>query len=140
MDPKYALGVFLNIAIALWLLSVARGEYAWLAWIAYFQLTLAALMILAGICGYWLWFAERGLSLWYSAALSFVVGAGLLAGGTRLNWDGMAISGAMLLTPLPAYCAWRLAKLAIVRLFGVLLLGIQQAGQAWRGETPKGRV
>ena len=57
---RYALAIAIEIAVAFWLLSVARDEYAWAAWIAYLILTSAALATFIGLSWCWLWLAERG--------------------------------------------------------------------------------
>lgn len=89
---RYALGIAIEIAVAFWLLSVARGEFAWAAWIAYLILTSAALATLIGLSWCWLWFAERGLG-WYLAAILSLVGMWLLTSGIKLSWDAIVDLG-----------------------------------------------
>ena len=74
---RYALGIAIEIAVAVWLLSVARGDYAWSAWIAYLILASAAVATFVGLSWCWLRFGLRGLG-WYLAALVSVMGAWLL--------------------------------------------------------------
>ena len=83
---RYALGIAIELAVAFWLLSVARGDYAWAAWIAYLILISAALATFIGLLWCWLWLAERGLG-WYFAAILVVVSAWILTSGAKLSWD-----------------------------------------------------
>ena len=85
---RYALGIAIEIAVAFWLLSVARGEFAWAAWVAYLILTSAALATVIGLSWCWLWFAKRGLG-WYLAAILSLVGAWLLTTRTKPSWDAI---------------------------------------------------
>jgi hypothetical protein len=85
---RYALGIAIEIAVAFWLLSVARGEFAWAAWIAYLILTSAALATLIGLAWCWFWLAARELG-WYLAAILSLVGAWLLVSETKFSWDSV---------------------------------------------------
>jgi apolipoprotein N-acyltransferase len=89
---RYTLGIAIEIAVAFWLLSVARGEYAWAAWIAYLILTVAALATLIGLSWCCLWFADRALG-WSLAAILCLVGAWLLTSWTKLSWDDIVRLG-----------------------------------------------
>jgi hypothetical protein len=89
---RYALGIAIEIAVAVWLLSVASGEFAWAAWLAYLILASAALATLVGLSWCWLLFAGRGLG-WYLAAILSVVGAWLVISGTKLISDAIVYLG-----------------------------------------------
>jgi hypothetical protein len=89
---QYALGIAIEITVAFWLLSVASGEYAWAAWIAYLILISAALATLTGLAWCWLVFVQRGLG-WYVAAVLSVVGAWLLTSGTKFISDAIVYLG-----------------------------------------------
>jgi hypothetical protein len=89
---RYALAIAIEIAVAVWLLSVARDEYAWAAWIAYLILISAALATFIGLLWCWLWLAERGLG-WYFAAILAVVSAWILTSGAKLSWDAIVSLG-----------------------------------------------
>jgi len=89
---RYALGIAIEITVAVWLLSMARGEYAWAAWIAYLILASAALATVIGLAWCWLLFAGRGLG-WYLAAVLSVAGAWLLISGTGLISDAIVYLG-----------------------------------------------
>jgi hypothetical protein len=89
---QYTLGIAIELTVAFWLLSVASGEYAWAAWIAYLILISAALATVIGLAWCWLLFAGRGLG-WYLAAVLSVVGAWLLISGTKLISDAISYLG-----------------------------------------------
>ena len=89
---RYTLAITIEIAVAFLLLSVARGEYAWAAWIAYLILAMAALATFIGLSWCWLWFAERGVG-WYLAAILALVGTWLLTSGAKLSWDAIVDLG-----------------------------------------------
>ncbi len=83
---RFLLGIVVEVAVAFWLLSVAKGEYAWTVWIAYLILASAALATLVALAWYGLWFAEHGLG-WYMAAFLSIIGACLLIWGPKINWS-----------------------------------------------------
>lgn len=83
---RYALGITIEIAVALWLLSVAKGDFAWAVWLAYLILASAALATFIGLSWCWLWLIGSGLG-WFVTAVLFVGAAWLLTSGTRLSLD-----------------------------------------------------
>ena len=85
---RYVLGIAVEIAVAFWLLSVARDGFAWAAWIAYLILTSAALATLILLSWCWLRFVDRRLG-WSLAAILSVLGAWLLTSGPKVNWDAV---------------------------------------------------
>jgi hypothetical protein len=89
---RYVLEIAVEIAVAFWLLSVARGEFAWAAWLAYLILCSAALAALIGVFWCWLWFTERGVG-WFLAAVLSLIGTWLLTSGTKFNWDAIVDLG-----------------------------------------------
>jgi hypothetical protein len=74
---RYAFGAVIEIKIALWLLANYSGGPA--VWLGYFLLTTSALATLYGAVWYWRWFAPLELEFWYIAALTFLLGCGLIA-------------------------------------------------------------
>jgi hypothetical protein len=96
---RYGLGISVEIAVAFWLLSVARGEFAWAAWIAYAILTSAALATLIGLSWCWLRFVEHGL-VWCLAAILSLLVAWLLISGTKFGVPS-SIWAAMFNSTLP---------------------------------------
>jgi len=97
---RYGLGISVEIAVAFWLLSVAKGEFAWAAWIAYVILTSAALATLIGLTWCWLWFVEHGL-VWCLAAILSLLVVWLLTSGTKLVGVPLSIWPAMFNSMLP---------------------------------------
>jgi hypothetical protein len=99
--------------------------------------------LLVGFFWYWIWFAQRGAGIWYLAGVTFIVGIGLLSAAAwfRDAEGNLLLSGAVVvqipLCGLLLYGVWRLVRFLVTRLFSVLLIGIAQAGAAWRGELPK---
>lgn len=85
---RYALGIAIEIAVALWLLSVAKGDFAWAVWLAYLVLASAVLATLIGVSWCWLWLIGGGLG-WFVTAVLFVVAAWFLTSGAKLGWDGI---------------------------------------------------
>jgi hypothetical protein len=81
---RYAAGILIEIAIAFWLLHVARGGFAWAAWLAYLILASAALAALIGLSWCWLWLVESRLG-WYLAAILSLLGTWLLTSGTKFS-------------------------------------------------------
>ena len=91
--------------------------------------------------------AKQALRAWYFTTVPFAIGIGLLIANARFQWiDALnaiehewlaalfVVAIQVLIVPLPIYCAWRLLKFTLVRLFRVLLVAVSQAGLAWRGE------
>jgi hypothetical protein len=89
---RYVLEIAIEIAVAFWLLSVASGEFAWAAWLAYLILSSAALAALIGLFWCWLWFAERGIG-WFLAAILSLIGLWFLTSGTKFSWDAIVDLG-----------------------------------------------
>jgi hypothetical protein len=83
---RYALWIAIELTVAVWLLSVAKGGFAWATWIAYLILVSAALATLIGVLWCWLRFAERGVG-WYLAAILSLLVAWLLISGPKFSWD-----------------------------------------------------
>lgn len=97
---RYTLAIAVEIAVAFWLLFVARDQYAWAAWLAYLILASAALATFIGLSWCWLWLAERRLG-WYLAAILSVLGAWLLTSGPKLSWNAIVDLGRQLISMLP---------------------------------------
>ena len=85
---RYALGIAIEITVAFWLLSVARDQFAWAAWIAYLILAVATLATLIGLSWFWLRFAGRWLG-WGLVTVLCLFGTWLLASGTKLSWHAI---------------------------------------------------
>jgi|SRR5580698_9482843 hypothetical protein len=89
---RYTLGIAIEFAVAFCLLSVAKGEFAWAAWIAYLIFISAGLAALVEVSWCWVWFTGRGLG-WFLAAVLSLVGAWLLTSGTKFSWDAIVNLG-----------------------------------------------
>ena len=138
---RYAPGIVIETLIALRLLS----NYSdwWVVCLACLMILASAVMTIAGFIWYWRWFAQRGLGAWFLTVAPFIIGVGLLIAlqfhrdaVVERDWLKILIVVAIqvLIVPFPIYCAWRLLKFTLVRLFRVLLIAVSQAGLAWRGE------
>ena len=142
---RYAPGIVIETLIALWLLS----NYSdwWVVCLACLMILASAAMTIAGLIWYWRWFAQRSLGAWYFTIAPFPIGIGLLIVTSRFQWINalnaighewlaalFVVVISVFIVPLPVYCARRLLKFTLVRLFRVLLIAVSQAGSAWRGE------
>ena len=81
---RYVLAIAVEIIVALWLLGVAKGDFAWATWIAYPILVSAALASLVGLAWCWFWVVGRGWG-WFFAAVLSLIAAGLLIWGPRFG-------------------------------------------------------
>lgn len=89
---RYVLAIAVEITVAIWLLSIAKGEFAWATWIAYLILASAALATLIGLSWCWFWLVGRGFG-WFFAAMLSVVVALLLISGPTINWHAVVDLG-----------------------------------------------
>jgi hypothetical protein len=131
----YVPGIVIETSIGWWLLSVYPCGLG--AWVGYFLLLMSGLALIAGLVWYLLWFARRGLGPWFLTAALSLIGVGLLAISQWFNSNAAVIWGGIFIHVLPVYCAWRLGKFLVVRLFRVLLVAVAQLGAAWRGELER---
>jgi hypothetical protein len=137
INLRYAPGIVVETSIALWLLS----HYSdWLLVLfAYLLILASAVMTIAGFVWYGLWFAQRGFGIWFFLITPFVIGVGLIIAAqfyrVEIDWIKILVAiTTVFILPLPVYCAWRLLKFTIMRLFRILLIAASQLGSAWRGE------
>jgi hypothetical protein len=145
-NRRYALGAALEVYIALSLLSSYSGGPA--VWLGYLLLTTSAAIVLYGVVWYWRWCHEIGYATWYVAALTFLIGCGIIYVSNEPAspfpvyepvapdpWRERAlIWGMVLATFLPVYAAWRTVRRIVIEAFKVLLIAVAQLGAAWRGE------
>lgn len=85
---RYALGIAIEVAVALWLLAIAKGAYAWAVWIAYLIFASAGLAAFIGLAWCWFWFVGRALG-WFLATALIMIGACLLILGPSVGWGGI---------------------------------------------------
>lgn len=77
---RYVLAITVEVVVALWLLSIAKDEYAWAALLAYVILASAALATFVGLAWCWVWFVGRGGGWFFAAMVSVLVALFLIFG------------------------------------------------------------
>ena len=85
---RYSLVITIEIAVAVLLLTVAKGSFAWAVWIAYLILGFAAVAALIGVSWCWLCFVGAGFG-WLLTTLVTLAVAAILIAGPDIHWHGI---------------------------------------------------